>query len=425
MTDIFSLKDFTMPKGFLWGSATAGHQIEGNNINSDRWAMEHQMLLKKPYQDYEVSGMACNHYELYKQDVDLISELGHQAFRMTIEWARIEPTEGHFEEEVVAHYLDELTRLNEKGIKVLLTLVHFSIPKWFADMGGFAEEKNIKYFERYLNYILPKVSEFVSFWNTFNETNHYHRPVKEKLCTLKFHAMAYHTIKKYSNKPVGIAHALKLYMPKRYYDKADRMMCDYYDYANNEYFFNAIRTGEIVFPFTNGEFCPDLKDTSDYWAIQYYTRDLIDASLENPIAKKYNHKNLRLIEKDNFYFDEIFPEGMLDGLTRLRDKPVYLTENGISCDNDDFRIVYIAQVLSAVREAIDAGVDVKSYFYWSLMDNYEWGSFVPRFGLVHCDFKTFERKPKPSAAFYKEVIANNGVSQKLIRKYLKENPTLR
>ncbi len=414
-----------MPEGFLWGSATAGHQIEGNNTHSDRWAIEQEMLKNKPYPDYAVSGMACNNYELYRQDVDMIAQLGHQVFRMTIEWSRIEPVEGHFDENAVAHYIDELRYLNEKGVKVLLTLVHFSMPKWFADLGGFGEERNLRYFERYLNYILPQVSQYVSLWNTFNETNHHHHQPKVKLCTLKFHALAYHTIKKYSDKPVGIAHALKLFMPKRYYDKADRMLCEYYDYITNEYFFNAIRTGEIVFPFEKGEYCPDLKDTSDYWAIQWYTRDLVDASLEKPIARKYNHRDLRLIDKDNFYFDEIFPEGMLDALTRLRDKPVYLTENGISCDNDDFRIGYIAQVLSAVREAIDGGVDVRGYLYWSLMDNYEWGSFVPRFGLVHCDFDTFKRTPKPSAYFFKEVIAANGVSQELIRKYLKENPTLR
>lgn len=422
MTDIFSQRDFKMPEGFLWGSSTAGHQIEGNNIHAGHWDMEIEK--SKTDKDYVPSGMACNNYELYEQDVELIDRLGHQAFRMTIEWSRIEPSENNFDMEAVNHYIKELGLLNEKGIKVLLTLVHFTVPKWFADKGEFTKEENIKYFENYLNFILPKVCKYVSYWNTFNETNHHHWPTDRKLCTLKFHAMAYHLIKKYSDAPVGIAHALKLYFPKRYYNAADKMMVEYYDYITNEYFFHAIRTGEIVFPFTEGELCPDLKGTSDFWSINWYTRDLIDAKLANPIADKYNHNELRLIDK-KIYFDEFFAEGMLDVLTRLNDKPVYITENGCCADDDRFRIVYIAQVLSSIRDAIDAGVDVRGYYYWSLMDNYEWGSFIPRFGMVHCDFETFKRTPKPSAYFYKEIIENNGVSQELIRKYLKEIPSIR
>lgn len=421
MTDVFSLRDFKMPEGFLWGSSTAGHQIEGNNIHSDRWSMEIEKA--KINKEYVCSGLACNNYELYTQDIDMLDVLGHQAFRMTVEWSRIEPAENSFDTDAVEHYIRELSLLCEKGIKVLLTLVHFTVPKWFEDKGGFTKTENIKCLERYLRFILPKIGKYVSFWNTFNETNHHHQPPEKKLCTLKFHAMAYHLIKEYSDAPVGMAHALKLFFPKRYYNTADRMMCEYYDYITNEYFFHAIRTGEIIFPFTDGELCPELKGTSDFWSVNWYTRDLVDARLGKPIADKYNHTELKLIKK-KIYFDEFFAEGMLDVLTRLSDKPVYITENGCCADDDKFRIVYIAQVLSAVRDAINSGVDVRGYYYWSLIDNYEWGSFVPRFGLVDCNFETFERTPKESAYFYRDVIRNNGVSQEIIRKYLKELPSI-
>lgn len=421
MTDIFSLKDFKMPKGFVWGSSTAGHQIEGNNIHSGHYTMEIEK--SKVEKDYVPSGAACNHYELYEEDIKLLKELGHKAFRMTVEWSRIEPAEGCFDKEATQHYIKELALLCENDIQVFLTLVHFTAPKWFEDKGGFEKEENIKYFERYLEYILPEISQYVSFWNTFNETNHHHQPPKKKLCTLKFHARAYHLIKKYSDKPVGIAHALKLYMPYQFYDAADRMMCDYYDYITNEYFFRAIRTGEIVFPFCDGEVCDEVKNTSDYWSINWYTRDLIDARRVNPITDKYRHTDLQLVDK-KIYFDEFFAEGMMDIMTRLKDKPVYITENGCCCNDDDYRIVYIAQVLSSLKEAIDAGVDIRGYLYWSLLDNYEWGSYIPRFGMVNCDFNTFERVPKKSAYFYREIIENNGVSQDMIRKYLQKIPSV-
>ena len=120
----------------------------------------------------------------------------------------------------------------------------------------------------------------------------------------------------------------------------------------------------------------------------------------------------------------MYPETIINGLSRLMDKPIYITENGCSCNDDNFRIVYIALYLSALSEAIKMGADVRGYLYWSLLDNYEWGSFIPKFGLCSVDRKTFKREPKPSAYFYKEIIENNGVTQEMIRKYLKELPTL-
>ena len=126
--------------------------------------------------------------------------------------------------------------------------------------------------------------------------------------------------------------------------------------------------------------------------------------------------------KPDFYLEEINPECIINNLSRLTDKPVIITENGCCCDNDDLRIAFISVYLSAIREAIDLGIDVRGYLYWSMLDNYEWYSFKPKFGLYNVDFKTFERTPKPSAYFYRDVIANNGVSQKTLRKYLKENP---
>ncbi len=423
MTDIFQLKSYKFPDGFIFGSSTAGHQIEGNNINSANYYSELERKSKDP--DYDISGMACNNYELFKEDIKMMRDLGHKAFRMTIEWPRIQPTQDTFDEEAVEHYIEELKLLNESGIQVFLTLVHCTAPKWFADLGGFNKIENFCYFEIYLDYLLPKISSYVSYYNTFNETNHPNISSEQKLCYLKYHAKCYALIRKYSDAPVSMAHSLHLYMPKRPRDKFDVTMTEYYDNFVNEYFFHAIRTGEAVLPGIEAEFVPGLKDSCDFWAIQWYTRDMIDARQPNQhIVGKYRHRHMDLIDM-KFYFDEIYAEGMLAGIMRLRDKPVIITENGCSADDDRFRIVWIAEVLSSLSEAIDLGVDVRGYLYWSLMDNWEWGSFKPRFGLVECNFETFERKPRPSAYFYKEIIENNGFDQKILRKYLNEAPTVK
>jgi beta-glucosidase len=432
MYDVFSLPPITFPKDFLWGSATAGHQIEGDNIHSQVWHDEQQDWFwdGDPERKIKsVSGKACDHYRLYREDVDLIKELGHQAYRMSVEWSRIEPAEGQWDLDAVNHYVDLLARLNERGIKPFVTLHHFTHPQWFEQLGGFRERDNLRYVERYLEYILPKISEYVSGWNVINEFNLWGGvlPSREhgvyKFNMLRFHALGYHLIKRYSSAPVSSAHAFIYWFPQRYHNTLDRRMTDYADYVTNEFFFHALRTGELVFPYMDAEYDPDVKGALDYWSVNYYTRHMVDARKASLDGARFKHKELKMIPM-NFYLEEMYPEGLVTNVERLTDKPVYITENGCSATDDRFRIVYIALTLSALKEAIDRGVDVRGYFYWSLMDNFEWGSYIPRFGLVDVDFNTFKRTPKPSAMFYRDIIEGNGFSGETVRRYLKELPTL-
>lgn len=419
MYDIFSLKDFKMPENFLWGSGYAGHQVEGNNKNNQFWESE------QAGKTLHKSGMACNSYELYQTDIDLASKLGHQAFRTSVEWCRIEPEEGVFDDKAVEHYVKLFAGLKEKGIKVFATMVHFTFPLWFCKKGQFAKIENLKYFERYLEYIVPKIAPYVDFWNVINEFNlgNHKERVDFKLNAVLFHARGYHIIKKYSATPISSAHALVQYYPYRPYDKWDKAMAEFQDLRDNEFFFHAIRTGEIIYPGRDAVFNKEIKNTVDYWSVNTYVRSMVDARKTSFAGKVYDHKLLKMINAD-FYLEEMFPEGIITNLGRLQDKPVYITENGCSCDDDRFRIVYMALYLSAVAEAINLGCDVRGYLYWSLLDNFEWGSYIPRFGLCGCDRETFERTPKPSAYFYKELIENNGLNQEILRKYLKELPTL-
>lgn len=418
MYDIFSLKDYSFPEGFLWGSGYAGHQVEGNNKNN--WFWDEEMAGLMP----EKSGLACNSYEMFRDDIRVMSELGHQAFRTSVEWCRVEPEQGVFSQKAADHYVEFFSGLKEKGIKVFCTVVHATHPSWFEKIGAFKKIENLSVWENYLEFIIPKIAPYVDFWNVINEFN-FRPDVTERLNHVKYHAVGYHIIKKYSKAPVSTAHALTEFAPYRHHDKLDNLMTSYKDYIYHEFFFHAIRTGEVALPFTDGYFDRDIKDTCDYWSINLYTTEVVDGRKADGMGKRYDCKELKMIPKD-FYLEEMYPQVMIDNLSRLTDKPVYISENGCCCYDDRFRIVYISLYLSALAEAIRMGVDVRGYLYWSLLDNYEWGSFIPKFGLVDVNRESgnFERTPKPSAYFYRDIIENNGFNQEILRKYLKTMPSL-
>lgn len=247
MFDIFNLPDFTLPEDFLLGSATAPHQIEGDNVHSGHWKYEQEEVLRNP--KFQVSGKACNHYNMVDEDVKLLAALGHKAYRMGVEWARIEPQEGVFDKAATAHYVHELELLKKNGIKTFVTLVHFSMPLWFEEKNGFFDLDNFAYFERYLRYILPIISPYVDFWNVFNEFN---LGTTERFLNRKFnkticHARAYRIIKEYSSAPVSSAHALLQYYGARQSDPFDTALQGYLDAVDNEFFFTRFARASWLF----------------------------------------------------------------------------------------------------------------------------------------------------------------------------------
>lgn len=422
MIDVFSIKDFSFPKGFEWGSSTAGHQIEGDNIHSGHWAREQELLKNNP--KYEVSGKACNSYEMYEEDVRLLKELGHGIYRMSIEWSRIEPVEGEWNYSAVDHYVRQLALLKENGIKVFLTLNHFTVPNWLAKRETFQTLKNVECFLKYVEFIVPLVAQYVDRWNVLNEFNGGMAETNKRHkfnCTIA-HAKAYHIIKKYSDKPVSSAHAYMDFFPVRRNDKFDNAITNYHDAFCNEFFFHAIRTGELVMEGFNSIYDKEIKNSLDFWSINIYDRKMRDARLSGLRGNRYDVTYTPMIDYD-FYLDEFYPECVIHALNRLSDKPVFISENGCSADDDRFRIVYITEFLSALNQAIKMGVEVEGFCYWSLLDNYEWHSFKPRFGLVDVDRENgFKRTIKPSGYFLKEIIENNGFKSEILEKYLNEMP---
>ena len=413
MLGIFSMKErITFPDGFDWGSATAGHQIEGDNIHSSSWHREQEELFREP------SGKACNFWNLWEEDFGLLSELGHRMFRMSIEWSRIEPEEGRHDDEALRRYLQMFETLKKRNIKLCLTLHHFSHPQWFEEKGEFRKRENADLFLRHLEFLIPKIAPYVDLWNIFNEFNNGDSPdlYDRKANCLAAHARAAALIRTFSRAPISTAHAMCPYQPHDPEDEFDVTRTRIRNWVVNDFFYHAIRTGEVLFPYRDGEEIPGLKNSCDYWSINYYTRHFVTARTAAGTAKRYECHRIRPIPRD-FYLEEFYPQGLVDGLCTLRDRPVWITENGLCCDDDRLRILYLARHLQALSEAMERSC---GYLYWSFLDNYEWSSFVPRFGMVDVDFKTFRRTPKPSALFFRDVIRQNGFSRDLLLHYLPE-----
>lgn len=411
MYDVFSVPELKFPTGFLWGSATSAYQIEGNPPGPN---------------GYDRCGLGANHWQMYREDVELMAQLGHQAYRFSINWARVEPEEGCYDEAALDHYDDLIDRLLARNIQPWVCLHHNLNPRWFEKAGAFSKRENLRHWERWVKKVVPRIAARIAAWMPFNEFNP-HVKIDEgayKLNCLKAHAWAYHFIRQHSDQPISHAHAFQVWEPRRPYDELDRRMADLADFMVNEFLFHAIRTGELVYPGQDGQFDPLVKGAMDFWGVNYYVRHLADARSASMEGPRYDHKRLRLIDVDNFFLSEFYPEGLLAALERLRDKPCYVSENGLAATDDQWRIVYVALHLWAIHEALQRGIDVRGYMYWSLLDNYEWGSFVPRFGLLEVDYETYRRTPRPSAAFLRDIIRDNALTPQTVKRYLPALPTL-
>lgn len=395
------------PKGFLWGSATSSHQVEGGNFNDwTEWEKKnadklvrkaktfwHGRQKKKFPEMFEsknyISDKACDHYNRYEQDFDIVKELGHNAHRFSIEWSRIEPEEGKFDEKEIRHYKDVVEALRARGIEPLVTLYHWTMPVWFAKKGGWLNKDAYKYFERYVNKVVSQLSKLnsnscVNFWVTINEPQIYSfnsflkgvRPPQMKnpfryykvLKNLVLaHKKAYRVIKKINpGAQVGIG-------------------------KNNIYF----EYTSFVDYFWNRWFLNKIKKHQNFIGLQYYFHSCLFGNKSESVT-------------DMGW--EIYPKGIYHVLKELKryKKPIYITENGLADADDSRREKFIKEHLQWVHKSIEGGVDVRGYFYWSLLDNFEWDKgYWPRFGLVEVNFETQERKIRPSAYKYAEICKNN------------------
>jgi len=391
----------TFPKDFFWGAATSAHQVEGDNCNCDWWEWEMQGAAR------EKSGKACRHYEYYQEDFDIAQSLNHNCHRISVEWSRIEPHEGEFCDAQISHYREVVSALRQRGIEPVVTLHHFTNPLWFSRKGGWEQKSSRAYFVRYARRIAEALCDKVSFWATINEPLIYvyeayligaWPPQKKSLSAAHkvahnfscAHIQAYKAIhalyaqKKLPAPKVSIAHNIRAFVPCRDSLK-NRLAC----YLRNKYFnFSILDTLAR-------------HHSLDFIGINYYSRDLIDlgpwdiSGILMGTCKKHHD----ILPKNSLGW-EIYPQGFYDLLIRLKkyNVPLFVLENGACTDDDALRWDFIYGHLKALSSAMQQGVKVQGYLYWSLVDNFEWDKgFGPRFGLVEIDYRTFERRIRLSA----------------------------
>jgi beta-glucosidase len=406
------------PSGFLWGAATSSHQVEGDNRWNDWW--EYEQAGRLPY----ASGAACRHYQLFEEDFDLAHAWGHNAHRFSIEWSRIEPAEEDWNTAAVAHYRAVIRALRRRGLEPVVTLHHFTNPAWFARSGGWLRRDSPKLFARYVEYIVKQLGEEVQYWLTINEPTVYvmqgyvsgEWPPCVKSTWLKAatvfrnlaraHVAAYQTV--HRNRPdsmVSFAHNAPVISPCRPAGKRDRMAAVFRDFILNRSFFYLIG----ALPHTAQRPMTNL----DFVGLNYYTRNIIRSSgyglgaLLGRVCRIPHHSDQGPFSTTGW---EIYPDGLRIILEKFSQfgVPLFITENGVATDDEVLRREFIIQHLKSVAEALEKGVRVIGYLYWTLMDNFEWAMGTSaRFGLAAVDFDTQQRLSRPCVEDFKRVCQKN------------------
>ena len=416
-------------KGFLLGAATAAHQTEGNNIHSDYWLMENMK-----YTEFnEKSGLAVDHYNRYREDIDLLKKAGLNAYRFSIEWARIEPEEGVFDEKEIKHYRDVLSYMHEKCITPVVTLMHFTSPYWLIKKGGWRSENTPFYFQRYVSYVIEKLGDLIPYVVTLNEANmgvqvnsialRYRKMMEMSASNLEGNVqvgMNFNAMMENMKAKAGENLALfgttdpKTFVSGRTEEEEDVVISSHIAARKAiKRIRPEIKVGlslslHDIQSLEGGEenaseewrkefsiYLDAIKD-DDFVGVQNYARSLYGKNgLENP------PKDAKLTQMGY----ENYPYALKNVLKRVNselsekgmEKTIIVTENGIAIDDDKIRIAFIEKALQGLQEAIKEGVDVKGYFYWSLLDNFEWQKgFSMTFGLIGVDRSNMERHPKES-----------------------------
>ena len=402
------------PDGFLWGTASAAHQVEGDNKNSDWWEFEQQ---PGRIANGDSSEVACDHYNRYREDFSLLREMNQNAHRLSIEWSRIEPSEGEFDSRQIRHYRDVLGELREQGIQPMVTLHHFTSPLWFARKGGWRAAGSARAFLRFVHRVVDELGDLVTMWCTINEPNIYaangwmtgefppaHHGDLVSLYKVtanmrRAHELAYLAIKRrWPDAPVGLSHHKFLFLPATA-KRLDRL---------------AAHTAQVAvdrWPVSPGQLRKVVEATSDYIGIAHYWGQSAAFDARRPRDQFIKRFNIPGVPETDMGWSTN-PAWMRTVLNELKGlgKPVYITENGLASHDDELRQRYLTDVLSNVHLAIQDGVDVRGYFHWTNLDNFEWArGYQMHFGLIAVDRKSLERTIKPSGRLYARIAKANAV----------------
>jgi beta-glucosidase len=402
------------PPNFFWGASTASHQVEGGNHNDwSVWELEHAKELAETAEerlgwlpgwedikkratnpDNYVSGKGVGHYQNFKEDFTLARKLNLNAFRFGIEWARLQPAEGKWDEKEIQHYREYIKELKHKGLEPFMNIWHWTMPTWFLDKGGFAKRENLKYFEAFVQRITDEYADDLTYVITLNEPNVYAslgygnglRPPQERNWLkafwvyrnlVKAHKRAYRILKhRNSSLMVGIAAQLANIQAKRPHNFVDSVSTKLMRYGWNWWFLNRIRRQQDFIGF-------------NYYFTDYY--------------KNFRRDNPEVPVNDLGWYME--PEGLYPLLVRIwahYRKPIIVAENGVADEQDQYRQWWLEETIIAMEKALSEGVQVAGYFHWSLLDNFEWEQgWWPKFGLISVNRQqSMKREIRPSAKWF-------------------------
>lgn len=426
MTDLLRF-----PDGFLWGTASAAHQVEGNNTNNQWWAFE-QKTGAIWYGDR--SNLACNWWVNAEEDFDRMQALNLNAHRMSVEWSRIEPEPGRFDHSAIDRYRQMLDGLHSRGMQPMVTLHHFSEPLWFFRMGGWEDGASVALFRRFVEKTVEALGDLCSLWCTINEPMVYIAngwflgtwpPAKQSLPMairvmrhmLSGHAEAYHAIHRLQPQAqVGYAKHVRLFQGARDGHLPDRIAAGLKRWLFEHVWVAATGDGRLRPPLGTGGKDARLANTLDFLGINYYTRDRVRFS-PNPLnlfGEEEFEASAELSDAGREgVFSQFDPEGLYQvcmEVNRFRPGlPIYITENGVPDRDDRMRTRWLLAHVEQLHRAIQQGANVKGYFHWTLVDNFEWAEgWGLRFGLFALDPETQERSERPSARMYGEVVRRAG-----------------
>lgn len=429
------------PDGFMWGAATAAHQVEGNLRND--WTDFEKQPGRVAHGD--TSEVGVDHYNRFDADFALAADMGHNVHRLSLEWSRLEPEKGKYDPQAVAHYHEVFRSLKRHGMKPMVTLHHFTNPLWVSAQGGWLSEETLKDFERFADFVAREYGAEVDWWITVNEPNVYafhsydagiwppaHKNREEALQVManlaRAHALAYRALHKADRTDadgdgaaaqIGLSQHLAIFDPFNGWNPLDHLYVYFNDQVFNRAMLKAVTTGELDFgiPGAKGVRAqlPEAKSSVDFIGINYYTRWRVTSfgpkdRLATPGAPT------------NDLGWELYPEGLYralklaDGYSRLPDGrrvPVIVTENGMDDRKGEGRSAYLVQHLKEVARAIQDGVDVRGYVHWTLTDNFEWvEGYASRFGLYRIDRtpgKNLERIPTETVEVFKAIAESNAL----------------
>jgi beta-glucosidase len=428
---------YHFPRGFLWGTATAAHQVEGNNTNNQWWKWEAEGHTNGR------SGLACDWWGgRWREDFDRAAESGQNAHRFSVEWSRIQPDPDRWDEDALERYRAMLRGLRERGMTAMVTLHHFSDPLWVAERRGWETEDVVPLFEKYVRKTVEALKEYASLWVTINEPNVYalsgyangafppgvndiKAAVQVEANMARAHAAAYRAIHQVQPEArVGYALHYRPMVARLPWWPLDVLMRNIRYEGINMAFPSAISTGVMKTPVGKVSI-PEARGTQDYLGLNYYSVDTVSFDIRNR-RELFTRSDF---PEDGDFSDNRFianiPEGLFQSIQwavrAYPNLPVIISENGTEDADDHMRPRYLAQHIHQVWRAVNFNWPVRGYFHWSLVDNFEWErGWTQRFGLWGLEVESQKRSRRPSVDLYAAICKENGLSTEMVQQYCPE-----